>query len=207
MALKGAYRAKLGQPVPDELIAKAIREHGDRGLGALTVAAEWTLAGPPMPERSPEGRQPGPRRRRTTRRARSPSRRTTAGDGDPEHDPVGRAEAAIREHGPRAASWLARELGIRKADALAAVRDPRFERRGGGRSTVWGLAAVRSFDAADLAERWDCDVEMATELVFGCGGFVELGYFERLHGGGRVVLTALGLAASRAWASLAGVVA
>ena len=79
--------AHLGTPIPPTLIAKAVKEHGHLGLAALDVAADWTLARPmvPAPCRTTLGRtQPRSRRRRTSRRARAPCRRS-ADDGEPHH--------------------------------------------------------------------------------------------------------------------------
>lgn len=83
-----AQTAHVGTPIPGAFVAKAVQEHGHLGLAALNVAAEWTLARPQPagPRRlSPLScRQPRSRRHRPTRRARSPGRRTSADDGDPE---------------------------------------------------------------------------------------------------------------------------
>jgi hypothetical protein len=53
---------------------------------------------------------------------------------------------------------------------------------------------VRSFDAFEAAERWKCDVETATEILFGAEGFLERGLVQSLNGKGRVVVTDAGLA-------------
>jgi hypothetical protein len=143
MALKAAYRATLGKSVPDELVGKAVREHGDRGLGALTVAAEWTLAAPQVSHcTSTNGRQPRPRRATTARRARSPGRSTRAGDGDPEPDLAAQLARLISAGGYRSACELAKEVGRRKADVLEALHRGGFVQVGRGRAAKWGVVAV-----------------------------------------------------------------
>ena len=70
--------AHLGTPIPEVLIAKAIRNHGHLGLGALNVAAEWTLARsrrPGSPRSYLDHEQP---RRRTTPCARRGRRASTS---------------------------------------------------------------------------------------------------------------------------------
>lgn len=61
----------VGTPIDPNLVAQAIREHGDLGLGALDVAAEWSLAqrkNPPvsLQRKTPEGARPRSSRRCTT---------------------------------------------------------------------------------------------------------------------------------------------
>ncbi len=78
---------ELGTPVPEKLVLRAIRKHGDRGLGALDVAAAWTLARGstrrPPPLRRPRS-EARPRGRRATRRTRA---RSPARLDDPEPEP------------------------------------------------------------------------------------------------------------------------
>ena len=85
----------LGTPIPGDLMAKAIEEHGHLGLAALTVAADWTLAARPRPAAprriSPSRTQPRSRRRRSPRQARAPGRSTSAEDGEPHDGDVARS--------------------------------------------------------------------------------------------------------------------
>lgn len=105
-----------------------------------------------------------------------------------------RIEAVLLEHGPLPVDALAPALRKRRTDVLAALRsDSRFARSGRTKGSRWLLAApVRSFDAAEAAVRWDCDLETATEIIFGDEGFLERGLVASLNGNGRVVVTAHG---------------
>lgn len=112
--------AHLGTPIPEVLIAKAVRDHGHLGLGALNVAAEWTLAAR-SPQRAPRSyldhgqsrrrTTPCTRRRRrasTSRRVRSSSssrgspRRSSSEDGEPHDRDVARLGGRFGLLGARA---------------------------------------------------------------------------------------------------------
>jgi hypothetical protein len=101
----------------------------------------------------------------------------------------------LLERGPLSACAIAVEVRRRKTDVLALLRaDHRFVREGKGRSTRWSLAPVPSLDVQETAVRWECSVEMATEILVGPEGFVEKGFVA--NGDGRFRVTRLGLAAA-----------
>ncbi len=102
-------------------------------------------------------------------------------------------ERILAEHGPRSACWLAADVGRRKTDVLAGLRDRRFRLIGKGRACRWEVVPPRSFDEDEAAERWGCSTETATEILFGEGGFLELELVASLNGNGRVLVTAHGL--------------
>jgi hypothetical protein len=106
----------------------------------------------------------------------------------------------IAERGPLPAGELATTVRKRKADVLAVLHtDGRFVQHGRRRASRFDLAGpVRSFDAVEAAERWQCELATATEILFGADGFLERGYVRSLNGNGRVVVTELGLELARA---------
>ena len=70
--------------------------------------------------------------------------------------------------------------------------DPRFVQVGKRRASRFDLASpVPTFDVHEAAAHFDCTVELATEFLFGEGGFLELGLVERLNGNGRLAVTEL----------------
>lgn len=148
--------------------------------------------------------RPGTRRSRQAATRGSPS-----SESDEPAPPLGRPrladdlEAFILEHGPLSASALARELGRRKKSVLRDLNgDPRFRRRGKGRSSKWILSAW-GFDVAEAAKHWDCPPKMALELIVGENGFVDRGWVQSLNGGGEpFAVTETGLDVSRAFASI-----
>ncbi len=74
---------KAGKPIPPDFIARAIEQHGDRGLAALDVAASWTLppADKDVPQRKvPEGARPKASRRTAGRSSRDGPRRDSDDD-------------------------------------------------------------------------------------------------------------------------------
>ena len=113
-----------------------------------------------------------------------------------------RIVALLVERGPLSACAIRVDVGRRKEDVLAALRDPRFECQGKGRSSLWNVRTVPSMDATEAAARWGCDVETATTIIFGSEGFLERGLVASVDGNGRVFLTELGLGASEAWIAL-----
>jgi hypothetical protein len=99
-AYRAAFGARYGKPIPPETVEQAIRLHGHRGLGALHVAAEWTLARAPGSALRSSAR---PSRRRTVRRrqtARTPrgSPVPLPGDDDEPHDVAASTEAVVARH-------------------------------------------------------------------------------------------------------------
>ena len=103
------------------------------------------------------------------------------------------------ERGPMSACEIAITVRRRKMDVLAALRDPRFERQGGGRSSLWSVRPCPTIDATEAAVRWGCDVETARTIIFGSEGFLERGLVASFDGNGRVFVTDLGREKSEAW--------
>jgi hypothetical protein len=101
------------------------------------------------------------------------------------------------ERGPLPACEIALASRRRKADVIAALRsDPRFVHTGRRRASLWAVAPVPSLSVDEAALRWDCDIETATEIIFGPEGFLEQGLVASLNGNGRVIVTARGLEAA-----------
>jgi hypothetical protein len=105
----------------------------------------------------------------------------------------------IASRGPLPAGELATAVRKRKADVLETLRaDARFVQHGRRRASRFDLAGtVRSFDASEAAERWNCDISTAERIIFGREGFLKLGLVRSLNGNGRVVVTELGLKLAR----------
>lgn len=96
--------------------------------------------------------------------------------------------------GSLSGSALAVAAGMRKADALAALRsDPRFVREGMGRASRWHVVSPRSLTAADATVRWDCDEASAAEII---EWLLAQGFVVSQNGNGRVVPTELGVMVS-----------
>jgi hypothetical protein len=113
--------------------------------------------------------------------------------------------ATIEAHGPMPGTRLARELRVRTADVFAELHaNPRFVQAGRRRGSTFALAERRAFDADEAAACWDCDPKTAAEILFGAGGFLELGLVAQLNGNGRVFVTELGVERSRAFCGLGG---
>lgn len=102
-----------------------------------------------------------------------------------------RIAVLLLERGSLPACDIASELHKRKAVVIATLsHDGRFVRTGRTKATLWSVG-VPSLSADEAAVRWDCDPAMATEFIFGSGGFVERGFVA--HGNGRVIATERGL--------------
>jgi hypothetical protein len=191
------YRSTLGKPVAEETIGKAIREHGHRGLGALSVAAEWTLNGATPGGSTGRGtsRQPRSRPGRGPRRARSPGRK------DDDSELVHRIAAALAARGPLPATTLARELRRRPETVGRVLRAGPFHRTGSRRASRWALApSVHLFSIADAATRWGVALELAEEFLAGPEGFAEGGLVTAVNGG--FAVTRRGATVSHALASV-----
>ena len=80
--------------------------------------------------------------------------------------------------------------------ARGAPLNPRFTHLGKRKASRWSVAPVPSLSAEEAAERWDCDVETAAEIIFGEDGFLELGLVASLNGNGRIVVIERGLKAA-----------
>jgi hypothetical protein len=145
-------------------------------------------------------RAPRSRRVRSSRTSRGAPSRSTDDDPLPL---ASRLEAVLLERGPLPAGELALTARRRKAVVLETLHtDSRFKQSGKRRASRWSVARFRSFNAVEAAERWDCDLETARELLFGIGGFLERGFVSSLNGNGRVVVSERGLAVSRAVTAL-----
>ena len=139
-ALKG-----VGTPIDPELVAQAIREHGNLGLRALDVAAEWSLASknPPVaPQRkTPEGARPRSSRRCiTSGSSRDGPRRDP--DDEPPLVPLPRRVPADRLV-PLTLEQLQRGRTMRDLARRAGVPERRF------RSILAGDQTNVSFGVAD----------------------------------------------------------
>ena len=106
-------------------------------------------------------------------------------------------ERILAEHGPRSACWLAADVGRRKTDVLAALRDPRFGDRQGP-SVPWKVGPPRSMDADEAADRWGCRPRPPRDHLRR-GGVPRARAGRDLNGNGRVFVTAHGLETSETW--------
>jgi hypothetical protein len=134
------------------LTAHDVLEQGRRGLrgrralkAALFARVRQVRSSTSIAQTRRAGRAARPRGRRVARRgarARSPGRRTNAGDGDPEPDLAAQLARLICERGSCSACRLAKELGRRKADVLAALHLGPFVQVGRGRAATWDVVPV-----------------------------------------------------------------
>jgi hypothetical protein len=111
-----------------------------------------------------------------------------------------RIEAVILERGPMPGCEIAPALCKQKAEVLAVLHaDPRFVQTGKARASRWQITEVNGIDAADLARRWERELEISayTAEMF-VADFIAAGLLERVAGdGARARVTELGAEFSR----------
>jgi hypothetical protein len=100
----------------------------------------------------------------------------------------------LTEHGPMAGCVIATTIRRRKAEVIAALHaDGRFAKTGRARASRWRISEVEGIDAAELARRWERELEISAYVAeMFVADFISAGLLESVKGNDAVMLTARG---------------